>query len=321
MNIDEIRTFLDCRYVGPCEAVWRILEGKLCDKSHTVVRLPIHLKDSQQIFFQEGDEEAALRRNATRKTALVNYFELNRTDNFAKTLKYAEIPLHYTLKADNTWNRRVRNSPNVIGRIVAVSPRDIERYHLRILLLNVPGSASFEDMRTFNDFTYPSFRSAAQARGLIRDDGEWKRSMEEGSTYMMPTQLRLLFTLILVHCQPADPLLLWITFKQFMIEDFVHQGMDIELAENMALRDIQNELNDNGYSNETFDLPIPILRAETNETSIVALDNNAAQIDLTIEAAITSLNSEQRETFEQIKTAVLIDNSHKLFFIDGPGNF
>lgn len=36
-------SILEACYVKPVETSWRILEKKLQDKSHTVVRLPVHL--------------------------------------------------------------------------------------------------------------------------------------------------------------------------------------------------------------------------------------------------------------------------------------
>ena len=47
--VDEISDFLDARYVGAPEAVWRIFEYSLQGKSHAVERLPVHLPLHQQV--------------------------------------------------------------------------------------------------------------------------------------------------------------------------------------------------------------------------------------------------------------------------------
>jgi len=47
INHDKIRNFIEICYVGPVEACWRILEKKLQNKSHTIMRLPIHLPIKQ----------------------------------------------------------------------------------------------------------------------------------------------------------------------------------------------------------------------------------------------------------------------------------
>ena len=52
---DEVAQFLDARYVGPCEAVWRILEFPLRGISHAVEALPVHVDGSQRVTFTAGD--------------------------------------------------------------------------------------------------------------------------------------------------------------------------------------------------------------------------------------------------------------------------
>ncbi|GBN15406.1 hypothetical protein AVEN_187086-1 [Araneus ventricosus] len=44
---DEILSFLDGRYVSALEAMWRLNKFYLSEKSHTVVRLAVHLPDQQ----------------------------------------------------------------------------------------------------------------------------------------------------------------------------------------------------------------------------------------------------------------------------------
>ncbi|GBM41619.1 hypothetical protein AVEN_198374-1 [Araneus ventricosus] len=52
LDHDEILSFLDGRYVSAPEAIWRLNEFNLSEKSHTVVRLAVHLPDLQAIVFQ-----------------------------------------------------------------------------------------------------------------------------------------------------------------------------------------------------------------------------------------------------------------------------
>jgi len=67
---------------------------------------------------------------------------------------------------------------------------------------------------------------ACLALGLIEDDDEWKRAMNEAIGWMMPQQLRRLFVRILIHCQPLYPEELWETFKIAMSEDYIrHFGL------------------------------------------------------------------------------------------------
>ena len=51
VSVDEINLYLDCRYVSPPEAMWRLHERRLFDRSHAIVRLPVHLEEEQMIYF------------------------------------------------------------------------------------------------------------------------------------------------------------------------------------------------------------------------------------------------------------------------------
>ena len=41
---DEISQFISARYVSASEGTWRLLENKMYDKSHRIIRLPVHLE-------------------------------------------------------------------------------------------------------------------------------------------------------------------------------------------------------------------------------------------------------------------------------------
>ena len=56
--------------------------------------------------------------------------------------------------------------------------------------------------------------------GLIEDDDEWIRAMNEAITWMIPGSLRKLFVRILIHCQPINPHELWQKFKIPMSENY-----------------------------------------------------------------------------------------------------
>lgn len=76
-NHDEISNFINCRYVSAPEAMWRLLELPLHDRSHSVIRLPVHLPNQQCIVFEAGNEENALENAATGHTKLTAWFALN----------------------------------------------------------------------------------------------------------------------------------------------------------------------------------------------------------------------------------------------------
>lgn len=108
-----------------------------------------------------------------------------------------------------------------------VSVRQGELYYLRMLLLHVRGALSFEDLRTYEGIVYPTFKEAAAARQLLADDTEWDSTLKEAGATKMPPQIRQMFALICVFCEPKNAILLWRKHKDTMMEDFTYRrGLD-----------------------------------------------------------------------------------------------
>jgi len=225
---DEVNKFIMCRYVSPPEAMWRLHERSLYEKSHTIERLPIHLPQQQLIYFQLNAGDV----NLDKDSKLTAFFKLCESNDTAKGLLYSEIPENFVWNK-NQWNPRKRHS-KCIGRIYTVSPADRERFSLRLLLLNVRGPTSYESLKTVDGTVYNSFAEAAIKMNLLQNDQEWERCLEEAVTFQMPRQLRDLFAVICVFGTPQDIPQLWETFKTAMSEDYLRQ-YDEETAFNLAL--------------------------------------------------------------------------------------
>ena len=124
------------------EAAWRLQEFPLCGRSHTVFNLPLHIENKQKIVFEESKINEALTKW---KTPLTTWFELNKLDSFANSIKYINIPQYYTFDAQTKqWNKRKRLRKNIaIGRLNVVSPKDQERFYLKLVLNKVKGKTIF----------------------------------------------------------------------------------------------------------------------------------------------------------------------------------
>jgi hypothetical protein len=245
LDYDEINAFLNARYVGPSEAAWRLFAYPMHDQSHSVFRLPVHLPDSQNVYFKDDEPEEALIQAELRNTHLVGWFKLNSDPSTRSPYIYPETPVHYVW-SKNKWHKR-KIYTKIIGRMYNVSPADSERYHLRLLLLHVVGATSFEDLRTYESVIYPTFKAAAIARGLILDDAEWQRALQEASSFQMPYQLRQLFAYICIFQSPSNASNLWDLFKDAMSEDFLRSNKS-EVAYQFALQDISGTLKLHGFS-------------------------------------------------------------------------
>jgi hypothetical protein len=92
---NEIDQHINSRYVSAPEAMWRLQENKMHNKSHNVVKLSVHLPREQMIVFEEGNEEEAITLSDVRCTHLLAWFTLNEVDIEARRYFYNEIPLHF----------------------------------------------------------------------------------------------------------------------------------------------------------------------------------------------------------------------------------
>jgi len=77
VDYDEIHNCIEVRYVRPVEATWRILKKKLQDKSHVVVRLPVHFPNEQNIVIESRSNEETIIFTLYQVTMLIDYFALN----------------------------------------------------------------------------------------------------------------------------------------------------------------------------------------------------------------------------------------------------
>lgn len=255
VEIDEIQNFLNGRYVGSTESLWRIYEIPMHFQSHTIYRLDIHLPNRQNVYFREGQVREAVDRS--RNTKLLAFFHLNRNDPSANAFKYTEIPLHYVwIDKDKYWKKRIRGGDKIISRMYSISPKDVELFHLRLLLLHVTGPISFQDVRTYDGIVYNTFVEACFARGIASNDNEWRECLNEAKEFSSPKQLRNLFGFICALNVPANALLLWNEFKVFMSEDFARNHSE-NVAFNRALLEIEEILNSHNVTCESLGLPTP----------------------------------------------------------------
>ena len=139
-------SYTNSRYVGPPEAIWRLFSYEIHNKSHTIVRLPVHLEDNQTLYFAPGRAEERLDDDNQRRTKLTEFFRLNTNSEVARQYLYHEIPLHYSWhQPSRTWSpRRHQMANETLARMYIVSPMDQHRFHLRLLLLHRRGPRSLE---------------------------------------------------------------------------------------------------------------------------------------------------------------------------------
>ncbi|XP_036144291.1 uncharacterized protein LOC118646109 [Monomorium pharaonis] len=324
INHDEIRDYIDTRYVGPVEACWRILNKNLQEKSHTVIRLPVHLPNKQNFTINIDNDENEIAAIIDQTTMLQEYFILNGRDEEARQYTYTEIPSYFAFKKQkingrniSRWEKRKAHF-KCIGRMYSISPTQIELFHLRLLLLTVKGATSFQDLRTVNNVVHETYTAACLTLGLIEDDEQWKRAMHEAEIWMMPRQLRRLFIRILIHCQPIYPEQLWEEFKVSMSEDYLRNCSNTLQAQRKSYININTLLTAEGMSLSNF--PSMEQLNEIDESL------NDVSFEETLEIGMQKcrqLNDNQKNIVDIILNAV--NNSkenetiNNCFYVDGPG--
>jgi len=331
-KIDEIRQYIDARYVSASESVWRIMHYKMHDEAPDVMRLVVHLPGQHLVTFSDNESlDIVLQRAQNQRTTLTAWFDANCDENLyqlTKELTYGQFPHNFVFdRRTKKWKPRVHGY--TIGRMYFVHPGAGERYYLRMLLNVVHGAQSFEHLRTVNEIVYTTFKNACQALGLLQDDLEWDQCLKEASMIQSGHQLRHLFATILIHCNPTRPEQLWMRYKQNLSDDILYQTQqelqDLNLQmteqdiENRALYKLDNILIQQGKTLKDFpDMPIPnTIDNMANHLLNEELNYKQSALYEFLNQNVPLLNEDQQNIYDEIMEAIEQSNS-ACFFIDGP---
>ncbi|GBN96392.1 hypothetical protein AVEN_7481-1 [Araneus ventricosus] len=303
------------RYVSAPEAMWRLSEFSMSDKSHTVIRLAVHLPEQQAIFFKEGQENEAVERASIKDTTLTAWFKLNLIDEEAHEYYYADIPQYYVFDKPSTkWQKRQRGGQQVIGRMPVVSVQDSERFYLRMLLLRKIGVISFNDLKTIDGTLCETFQEACKVLGLLDGDQHWHDTLLEAARMQMPSYLQILFAIICGFGEVENIPDLWTQHKQSLSEDFVHRYSE-ETGPFYALAELNELLKSYGLNLRKVNLPSVDLQCDLFRLSYDAIEEQSKA-----NANIEKLNSEQRYAVYKVLHAIYEYQTDmpKCFFLDGP---
>jgi hypothetical protein len=93
VEVDEIKKYLDCRYVSTSEAAWRIFKFDVHERFPTIERLQYHLPNQQMVLFNDDDDvQEVATRLAISRTMLTEWFKTNQESEVAQSLTFDQFP-------------------------------------------------------------------------------------------------------------------------------------------------------------------------------------------------------------------------------------
>ena len=91
-EVDEIKTYINCRYITPNEAILRLYEYLIHHRNPTIQRLFLHLQEMENIMFRSNQcLDNILKHPRIHKTTLTEWIEVNKSTIEARELLYTEF--------------------------------------------------------------------------------------------------------------------------------------------------------------------------------------------------------------------------------------
>ncbi|XP_074360510.1 uncharacterized protein LOC141700708 [Apium graveolens] len=336
-SIDEIKHYLDGRYVCASEAMWRILGFDIHYQFPTVKRLPIHVEGGKNVTFNINDNmEEVAAKEGNRISKLEAWFIANKNMPTAREYTYQEFPRGFTWQPGPCkWKQRERGIN--IGRLIEGHTLQGDTFYLRMLMLRNKGATSFKDVRTIDRQVYPTYKEACKALGLLKDDNKWHSALRENSDNVMPQQLRAMFVFILTNYHVADPQNLWANNWRPLSEDILY--MKKKNSENQELTLSDHDLENytlaclffinvekllNGVSKSLRDYPnMPFPEVVYMHSTSNHLIEEETSYDKSVmkeqhEKYFNSLNEEQSHVYNSVMDSIN-NGEGQLFFVYGSG--
>ncbi|XP_058746103.1 uncharacterized protein LOC131618973 [Vicia villosa] len=284
-NVDEIKQYLDCRYVSPAEACWRIFSFPIHGRSPSVERLYFHLEGENPVYYTDHE--------------------------------LIDEVLDKPNKRYRRWKPRKRG--RTIGRLIWVPPSTGELYYLRMMLMVVKGPTCYEDIKKVGGIVRESYRDACFEMGFLNDDKEYVAAINEAKDWGSGYFLRKLFVTMLLSGTIDRPRHVWEKTWRILSDDM---QLSTTKLKNLTLIEIENMMQLNRRSLHEFkDMPYPdsyVTRHVGNRLIYDEHDYNADNEREKFQNLFAALTDEQRSIFEQIMEAV---NKQKggVFFLHGYG--
>ncbi|KAH7663239.1 DNA helicase protein [Dioscorea alata] len=189
---------------------WRLFEFPLHYREPFVQRLLIHLPEEHNIYF--SDKQSI--------SGIISYPNIEKT--IGRSLFFADFPKKFTwYQKYKKWE--YRKNGRSIGRIIYVHPSAGELYYLRLLLNEIKGAKTYEDLRTINGIIYTTYKETCFDLDILGDDSEWLNALTQASHWANGAQLRQLFVTTILFCDVANKKTLFDSTWQLLAEDIQYR--------------------------------------------------------------------------------------------------
>ncbi|GJZ29210.1 DNA helicase [Tanacetum coccineum] len=120
--VDEIKNYLDLRYISPHEACWRMLEFDIHYRQPAVQILYIHLQNMQRVVFRDKDKLNSVVVNThIKKTTLTEWLYYNEWNTDGRHLTYLDFPFEFVWNSTGKyWSRRRQRYRSSIGSMSSI---------------------------------------------------------------------------------------------------------------------------------------------------------------------------------------------------------
>ncbi|XP_045810788.1 uncharacterized protein LOC123905205 [Trifolium pratense] len=320
-EIDEVKEYIDCRYVSPCEACWRIFSFPIHGRKPAVERLFYHLEGHNSVYFQDYENlDDVLLKPSVTESMFTSWLEANKTFPEARTLTYGQFVSKFVyVRKSRKWKLRKRGY--TIGRLIWVPPSTGELYYFRMMLAIVKGPTCYDDIKKIRNTQYFTYRDACFAMGFLEDDRQYIQAIKEAKDWDSGHFLRKLFVIILLAKTMNRPRHYMQTHLLCFIQNAKLRLTEAQL-ENLTLIEIEKYLEANIKSLTDFPcLPFP------NDYVTAELGNRLIYDELNYDVhqqreeflqLYQSLTDEQRSIYETIMKAVRKQEGG-VFFLHGYG--
>ncbi|GKA57730.1 DNA helicase [Tanacetum coccineum] len=103
IRIDEIKNYVEARYIGPHEACWRILDFPIHYRNPPVQTLAVHLENMQQLKFRTKDSLQSISMHGTERINIGNGDDIRKINNKIYPTNKAACQALGLLSSDQEW--------------------------------------------------------------------------------------------------------------------------------------------------------------------------------------------------------------------------